>query len=307
MPPMTRTLLVAAALVGAGCNQVLGLDPVASRDGQVDDAQPVHDGGGDAPPPLGPWGTPVPIANLDTAISEEDPALTAAGDELYLTSLDTVNGAGLDVLVSRRSGPGDEWSAPQRVAALSSTANDASVRLGADGLTMYLASDRSGTTGGFDVWRSFRFSAADPWSTPTRFDTPGLNTTSSDRGASPCLGGTRFLFQSDRAGSPDLYELVGLMATLIPGASEPGITEGAPFVTADCLTLYFASTQTGGLDLYVMTRPTVEDAWSTPLAIEDLNTGGLEADPWVSPDQRTIVFSYDPTNAGAYDLYMATR
>lgn len=307
MPSMTRALLIAATLVGVGCNQVLGLDPVSSRDGQADDAPAPRDGGDDASAPLGPWGTPVPLANLATAISEEDPALTAPSDELYLTSLDTVNGAGLDVLISRRGGPGVEWSAPQRVTTLSSPSNDASVRLGADGLTLYLASDRNGTTGSFDVWRSYRFSASDPWSTPARFEAPGLNTPSSDRSASPCLGGTRFVFQSDRAGSPDLYELTVSAALPIPGASEPGVTEGAPFVTEDCLTLYFASSQTGGLDLYVMTRLTVDGAWSNPQPITDLNTDALEADPWLSADQRTIVFSYDPTNTGTYDLYMATR
>ncbi|MBL8627480.1 MAG: PD40 domain-containing protein [Myxococcales bacterium] len=304
---MRRMLLVGALVTGAGCNQVLGLEPVSSRDGQADDATAPHDGGDDAPAPLGRWGTPVPITNLATLIDEEDPAMNPAGNELYFTSLDTENATGLDVLVSRRTGSGGAWGPPERVATLSSPSNDGSVRLGADGLTLYLASDRNGTTGGFDVWRSFRFSTGDPWSAPTRFDAPGLNTTSSDRSASPCLGGTRFVFQSDRAGTPDLYELADSAPAPIPGASDPVITEGAPFVTEDCLTLYFASSQTGGLDLYVMTRPTLDGAWSNPQAITDLNSGGLEADPWVSPDQRTIVFSYDPTGAGAYDLYMATR
>lgn len=311
MIAMLRMLLVGASLAGAGCNLVLGLDPVSGRDGPT--AVDAADDAGtttDATAPLGRWGTPVPITNLATAIDEEDPAMTTAGDELYLTSLDTESGTGLDVLVSRRSGAGSEWSLPQRVATLSSTANDGSVRLSPDGLTLYLASDRNGTTGNFDVWRAFRFSKNDPWSTPTHFDMPGLNTTASDRTASPCLSGSRFVFASDRAGGAalsDLYELTDLGAAPIPGASAQGIAEGAPFVTEDCLTLYYAGSGDGGLDLYVMTRPTIDSPWSNPQPIADLNSGGLEADPWVSPDQRTIVFSRDPTGGGSYDLYMATR
>ncbi len=303
-------LLVGVALAGVGCNQVFGLGPVTGGgefDALVADADDDDGAAADAPTPLGRWSTPVPIRALATAISEEDPAMTAAGTELYFTALDTVNGTGLDVLVSRRSGAGAEWGPPARVATLSSPTNDGSVRLSPDGLTLFLASDRNGTSGRFDVWRAFRFTAADPWSTPTRFETPGLNSAGDDRTASPCLGATRFVFASDRAGDPDLYELTGAGVAPIPGASAAGITEGAPFVTEDCLTMYFASSVTGGLDLYAMSRPTPDGAWSNPLPISDLNSAGLEADPWLAPDQRTIVFSYDPTNTGTYDLYMATR
>ena len=77
----------------------------------------------------------------------------------------------------------------------------------------------------------------------------------------------------DRAGTPDLYELADSAPAPIPGASDPVITEGAPFVTEDCLTLYFASSQTGGLDLYVMTRPTLDGAWSNPQSSTGTPTG----------------------------------
>ena len=61
---------------------------------------------------------------------------------------------------------------------------------------------------------------------------PSINSNAEDRGATPCAGGDRFVFTSDRDGSLDLFEVQrGQAATPIPGASNQDFIESAPFIS----------------------------------------------------------------------------
>lgn len=83
---------------------------------------------------------------------------------------------------------------------------------------------------------------------------------------------------------------------------------GTPYISASGLSLYFYSTQVtgfGGGDLYLARRATLNSDFSYPLALTALNSPQLDYLPWISPDERTIVYVSQRTGASAY--YTASR
>lgn len=72
---------------------------------------------------------------------------------------------------------GVTFSAPALVSGLNTAANDARPNLRRDGLEVFFDSNRSGGSGGLDLWTSSRASTADSWTTPRRgLSTPARNT-----------------------------------------------------------------------------------------------------------------------------------
>lgn len=295
---MPRVALLSIALATAACDVVLGLDPVTLRDASAVDATPV-----DAP--LGPWSNATPLTLAATADDEEDPAESPDGSELYFMVQSPLSTTGADLVLTVRDGTGG-WSPPTLVAELNSDAFDGAPRLSADGLTLYLSTDRPGGTGSMDVWFATRDAVGATWSVPQPLAVPMLNTAGIDRTLSPCRG-DRFVFASDRlTATSDLFELVDGAAVPIATAGNPGFFEGTPFVTDDCLTVYFAANPDGDLDLFTITRASVTAAWSAPERLE-LSTAVPDSDPWVSADGHRLLFSRDVTATNNFDLYQATR
>jgi WD40-like Beta Propeller Repeat len=68
----------------------------------------------------------------------------------------------------------------------------------ADGLSLFIASNRAGTFGGNDVWAADRASLASPWGEPRNLGAP-INTTAADFCPTPVMGRSLF-FVSERAG-----------------------------------------------------------------------------------------------------------
>jgi hypothetical protein len=295
------------ALLLGGCNLVFGLDPADRTDAAVDapvDAD--EDSTTDAS--LGTWGVATTIGNLATANVEEDPFISSDGLELYVGYLAPASPTGYDIVVSRRVATNQQWPPPVRVAEVSGTTADWTPKLSADGKTLYLSTDRVGTVGMFDTWRSMRASSVVAWSLPEHVTDNAINTVASDRSLMYCLGGTRGVLTSDRNGGQyDLYELVNGDAQPIAVAAAMGVTETAPWVSEDCLTVYFTSNAASAadFDLYVMSRRSIDDAFDTAVQIEELATTAQEIDPWVSADGRHIVFASD--RGGTLDIWEAVR
>jgi hypothetical protein len=284
-----------------GCNLVFGLEAADHTDADID--APIVDANGDGE--LGAWNTPVPIPAFATTNDEQDPHMSLDGLELYCGYTAVASPTGVDIVASRRVATNQEWPAPVKVIELSTTAMDKTPRLYSNDRIMLLASDRPGSTGGEDVWRSTRSSTVAAWTTPALVAENNINTTLNERTASPCLGGTHFIFTSDRLGQLDLFEWVNGVASPIPAASSPTIGENTPFVTEDCLTLYLTTGATGNGDLYVTTRPSIMADFAPPVRIEELASPQVESDPWVSADGRHIIFSSN--RSGTTDLWEAFR
>jgi serine/threonine protein kinase/Tol biopolymer transport system component len=89
-------------------------------------------------------------------------------------------------------------------------------------------------------------------------------------------------------------------------------SDGGPTLSGDGLTLIFHSEREGGRgesDLWVATRPSLDEAWSTPENLgSPINTADHECQASLSADARTLVYQSNRSGgAGASDLLMATR
>ena len=71
------------------------------------------------------------------------------------------------------------WGPAQAVAELNTTSSDGCPIQSPDGLSFYLASNRTGTLGGLDIWVATRNDADDPWSTPANLGAP-INSSADD-------------------------------------------------------------------------------------------------------------------------------
>ena len=118
------------------------------------------------------------------------------------------------------------WSSPVFVAELNSPGfrnTKTAIRL-RDGLEIIVTSNRSGTTGGLDLWVATRASAQDPWQLPVNLNLdnqdkcaqlgldsgncPSVNTTANDGAAALSWDGQTLILYSNRAGGlggNDLY------------------------------------------------------------------------------------------------------
>lgn len=82
-----------------------------------------------------------------------------------------------------------------------------------------------------------------------------------------------------------------------------------PALSPDALTLFFASTRTGGgggdLDIWSASRPDASSAFSAPRPVTELNTDGMELDLALTSDEQELFFSSSRDNG--QQLYRAVR
>ena len=149
---------------------------------------------------------------------------------------------------------------------VNSLVRDFAPTISADGLSLYFDSDRPGSYGDKDLWVTTRPTTEDPWG-----------------------------------------ELVNLGATV--NSSDADV---APSISADGLSLLFISRRPGGFgerDIWVTTRPTMDDHWSEPVNLgPPINTSYRETGPCISADGLELYFNSDrPGGSGGADLFVATR
>ncbi len=152
----------------------------------------------------------------------------------------------------------------------------------------------------------------------------GVNTPSQERGAEyfedPETGTVTLYFNSDRPGGfggNDIYA-----STLLPdGTFGPAVLveelsssadDQALTIRRDGLELIIASNRQGtlgGLDLWVATRASTSDPWSTPVHLGPvLNSAADEAGVALSFEGTALYFhSGRPGGFGGFDLYVSTR
>ena len=253
---------------------------------------------------LGPFGSPTLIAELPTA---SWPSLTGDLLELYYDD-PGVSG----IFRSTRPDTSALWGTPVRVDELGGTFNDTDPGVSADGLRLWIASFRAGGVGKNDLWFSTRADRASPWSAPVLI--AELNTSEEEFGPAPQPSETMILFSSFRTGNDDLYVAQRASAQDTWGAPTPlaelntPSTDSMPFLVVDGLVIYFSSDRPGGMgarDLYMASRTSISEPFGPPVALTELNSSGDDDRPWLSPDQRTIIFA--STRSGGFRLYEARR
>jgi len=240
------------------------------------------------------WSEPVNIgAPINSEFQETGAKLTRQGRSLYFASNRPcgADDAVLDfnIWVARRKHVHAEWEEPECLAINADARvegerpwSDRKPELSDDGHWRLFSSDRPGSEPadlipvGGDIWVSWRHDVRDDhgWSEPFRL--PGLNTEFGERGPQ--------YFEHDR------------------GHQGHGGKHGLP-------QLYFSSTRSGFLDLYVVSL-LHGNVWGEPEPVTEVNTELVEAGGVLSPDGREMyIFRGDPRPQVGIDLdlYVAKR
>ncbi len=205
-----------------------------------------------------------------------------------------------------------------------------------DGLSLYIASSRTGTLGGNDIWAADRASKKEPFGEPQNLGGP-VNTDANDFCPTP-IQGSYLLFVSERPGpetcgaGPGLGDIYMIRRNAAFGWGEPehlGCIEngtgpnsaGAEFspslvTTKEGTFLYFSSTVSGNHDIY-RSKQIGNGKFGPPSPVTELNTEFDDRMPNVSSDGLEVVFSSTrPVDAkgvanfgpaGTFDVFYAHR
>jgi Tol biopolymer transport system component len=280
-------------IVLAGCDQLFGLQRVNATDAAIDVLPPtivpfsppaplagaLNTAGEDDDPSLtedllelyllrnadlhvskratvtDPWPAAVVISELATAAVELRPSVSADGLTLYFAR--TV-GAQRDIFVSTRAARTAQWAAPI-VLALDLNTVDSDELPGwssPDGLTLLVESSPV-VAGHHDVYVATRASVDMPFTSVPLTD---LNLASDEGGPWATAAATTILFESDRAGSMDIWEAIafgsGWHVDKHPELDSQTAfkNDGTPWLSADGKVIVFSSNRTGNDDLYMATR-----------------------------------------------------
>jgi probable HAF family extracellular repeat protein len=277
--------------------------------------------------PFSVWSEPVNLGpSINTQYSEFHSAISE--DELTIFfSSDRPGGFGRnDLWVAERPSRDDDWGPAQNLGPKFNTSlNEACPALSPDGHWLFFCSNGRGGFGSFDIFASFREDTSDNfgWGEPINLGN-GVNSEFEDDDPTlfvdPETGTVTMYFASRRPtglGELDIYmSTLGEdgnfgPAVLVPELSSPQ-RDAHPSIRCDGLEIFLSSNRpgsVGGIDLWVSTRPTTHDAWSTPVNLgPTVNTEFNERAPYLSADGQALFFMSDrPGGFGGNDFYVTTR
>lgn len=197
-----------------------------------------------------------------------------------------------------------------------------------DGRHLYMASTRTGTLGGNDIWVAERRNTRSPWSEPVNVG-PEINSAANDFCPTPLIGGW-LLFVSERtgpgtcgagAGKGDIYitrqhrdghwsppRHLGCDADGT-GPNFPGSEFGPSLVVTLQGTFLYFSSDAYGTDMDIYASRMRRDGTFAPAApVAELNTTSGDFMPNVRWDGLEIVFDSNRAGGqGGRDVYAATR
>jgi hypothetical protein len=264
--------------------------------------------GNQAPVPYR-FGTPSVITELSAPAKTDNPSLSADLLEIYFTS--ERGGPNADVWRAERPRSDSAFGTPRLVTEVNSPQVETSPVISADGLTLWLASDRPGGQGDFDVLVSERSARSAVWSAPVNLavlnspdkDIPrpiGQHDTVMPLGSDRASRGYYRIFFATR---PEPTAPFGTPAPL-PELVFPHESTVDGFLTDDGLTLFYCSgPEFGPADLYVASRRSTSDPFGDFVALQDVNSPNDERDPFLSADGTQFFFSSD--RSGHYEIYTA--
>lgn len=256
---------------------------------------------------LGPFGAPTAMTDLNSPHSEDDPAPSDDGLELFFTSDRAPNLGQADMWRTTRASVADAWGSAVRVTELSSVDNENTPVLSEDALTMWFASDRTGGVGSDDLWFATRPDRASPWDAP--IDAVALDSTKIDRGPTFYDGDLALVFQSGRGGGT-MFEATraspaGAWSTPAPIAL-PRAGAFRMWISPCGYEVYYQADPTGSnMDFFYARRSSLADPFVEVRALTELNSTTYDQDLRLSPDRRHAYFSSN--RGGANDLFEATR
>ena len=222
-----------------------------------------------------------------------------------------------------------DWSVPENLGPVINTGSaEQHPTISKDGLSLYFASDRTGTMGGLDLWVSRRASVDDPWGAPENLG-PNINSTAVDLAPAFTRDGHWMYYHSagrGGCGGPDLFvsrrhdkrddlgwEVGENLGCVVNSSAE----DAGPTLWTDdsgVTTMLFNSSRPGGpgeLDIYQTTRPGDDGEWSPPTLVAELSGPFRDTRTTISRNKLTLFISSDSRNRiggfGGQDLWMSTR
>ncbi len=280
------------------------------------------------------WSEPVNLGPVVNSCSRDING-TLSSDELslYFTSNRPGTLGSNDLWVSRRASADGLWETPVNLGpVINSASDDGGASLSNDGHLLFFNSNRPGGQGGADIYVSRRRDPNDDfgWEPPVNLGAQ-VNTSGGERGpdffagagnggaeGGPATlylnGGNLALQQADLYAVPMTPngEPLG-PAELLADLSAPGANDAGQSVRGDGREILFWSNRpgtSGFADIWVSTRRSVHDAWSTPENLgAPVNTAFAEERPNLSRDGRTLLFDSDRPGVcgGDQDIWMSTR
>jgi len=270
------------------------------------------------------FGTPTNLGSIvNSSAWDGSPAISADGLTLYFRSM-RPGPHTPSIWRATRATKYDPWNTSVNSAALLNSGRyDNTPCISADGLTLYFSSGRNGGHGNADIWVCTRETTERQWGAAKNLGEL-VNSLAEEWQPSVSADGLPLFFGSNRAGGYGDYDMY---VTMRPSRSVPwgpaenlGPTvnherlDGNPNISADGLTLFFASDRPGGYgsqDLWMTTRVTTEDPWTEPVNLGPrVNSSATEAEPSISADGQTLYFSdwpdLRPGGFGEADLWQVS-
>ncbi len=205
---------------------------------------------------------------VNTSHRDSSPDISPDGLTLYFDS-DRPGGSGeSDIWVTTRTTSSDPWGTPVNLGpTVNASSYDAYPSVSADGLMLFMLSNRPGGYGRHDIWMTTRQSKDDSWATPMNL---GSTVNSSAIDGDPCISPDSLVlfFTSLRPGGYGIADLYLVRRATLQGSwgspmnlgpivnSSPD--QGNPSISADGLTLYFASGRPGGAGDWDLWQATIE-------------------------------------------------
>jgi len=264
----------------------------------------------------------------DPELDQEDPTLTGDELELYFSApgprRDKAAGdAPSHLLVSKRAKTSDPWGTPTEVVGLNGSFTSYAPTTSSDGLSIWFASDMPGGQGGMDIWTSSRSSRDAGWDLPRNVAEISTSGWELDPGVSQDLRILYFgrfgadnrnhLWGTSRALPTDSWDAPHEISELNSPASDGSPShDGDPAFSNNGLSLYWGSSRdvVGGnaiAHLDRASRPSILAGFGGVTPLTEINSSSDDQDPWVSADDRHIVFSSDREGPGYHHLYEAWR
>ena len=275
------------------------------------------------------WTTPVNLGPvINTAGDENRPAISKDGLNLIVSTNRPGGYGGLDLWVSRRESADAPWGPLQNLGpSINSDSAESAPTFSPDGHRLYFHSAKTGGCGAIDMYVARRHDR-DDYANWEPAENLGCVVNSVYIDAGPTIfeddGVTTLLFTSTRpggAGDFDIYQTTRVgdegefgPPTFVPELSAP-FRDTRTTISRDHLELIISSDVTGrsggigGQDLWVATRPTVNDLWSTPVNLgPTVNTTAFDGAAALSFDGETLYFfSNRAGGSGGNDIWMTTR
>ncbi len=312
----TSVLAIAAGLSASACGRINFADLGDAGAAGGSDVSSDTTGSPDAVAPRctnGTFSLPVRVTGLGVPPSLYGPKISGDGMTLYFSRPGNTEE---DIYIAARAGE-TAFSPAVALPGVSTTAaSEGTPFVSVDGLTLLFMSDRAGGVGGRDLWLATRETTTDDFTVARNL--AELNTTFDEHTASLTADGRTVVFATNRdtaGGIDDVYAATRASPTsafepptLVPELSSPQ-DDSATFISTDGLAMYFASDRPGSmgcLDIFVATRQSPTDPFSSPVPVTELNSAECEDDPSISADGCEVWFSSTRGGAG-YEIYRAAR